>query len=179
MRAVIVYESMFGATRQVAEAIGEGFGGPEVARIVPVQEATRDLIDAADLLVVGGPTHVHGMTRPRTRDAAAAMADKPEKDLTLEPGATGLGLREWFEQLPEVYLPPAAAFDTRLSGLSFFTGRASRRISRLLKHHGARLIDHPRSFLVAHDALAPGQLEAARSWGHDLAMAIAKERAAA
>lgn len=179
MRAVIVYESMFGATRQVAEAIGDGLGGPDIARVVPVQEATLDLVASADLLVVGGPTHVHNLARPRSRQAAAEMAGKPEKHLTLEPRATEPGLREWLDQLTHVYLPAAAAFDTKMSGPSFFTGRASRRISRSLKRHGARLVDQPRSFLIRYDALAPGQLVAARAWGHELALAMEETRAAA
>ena len=169
MRAVIVYESMFGATRQVAEAISEGFGGPDVAPVVHVRDVTDDLIKNTDLLVVGGPTHVHGMVRPRTRRSAAEMAQKPDKHLQLEPKATEPGLREWFDRMSAVYLPPAAAFDTRASGPSFFTGRASRRISRELEKHGARFVTRPRSFLIAHDEPAPGQLDAARKWGKHLA----------
>ena len=179
MRAVIVYESMFGATRQVAQAIGEGLGGPDVAQVIPIQEATPELISHADLLVVGGPTHVHGMVRPRSRRAAAEMAENPEKHLRLEPGATEPGLREWFDQMTAIYLPASAAFDTKTSGPSFFTGRASHRIGRLLKKHGARLVTRPRSFLIAHDALAPGELDAARKWGAQLAAEMADSRAVA
>jgi flavodoxin len=172
MRAVIVYESMFGATRQVAEAISEGLGGPDLAKVVNVRDVTDDLIETTDLLVVGGPTHVHGMVRPRTRRAAAEMAQKPDKHLHLEPGATEPGLREWFDGMTAVYLPPAAAFDTRMSGPSFFTGRASRRIERQLEKHGARFVSRPRSFLIAHDEPAPGQLDAARKWGQQLAETV-------
>jgi hypothetical protein len=179
MRAVIVYESMFGATRQVADAIAEGLGGPGAATVVQVQDATPDVLATADLLVVGGPTHVHGMPRPRSRQAAAEMADKPEKHLTLEPGATKPGLREWFDQMSAIYLPASAAFDTRASGPAFLTGRASRRISRSLERHGARLVGRPRSFLIANDQPAPGQLDAARNWGRALAAAVGTQRAPA
>jgi len=179
MRAVIVYESMFGATRQVAEAISEGLGGSDVARVLPVREVTPEVISSADLLVVGGPTHVHGMARPRSRRAAVEMAQKPEKHLRLEPGANEPGLREWFDEMPEVFLPASAAFDTRMSGPSFFTGRASHRIGRQLKKHGARLVARPHSFLIAHDEPAPGQLEVARRWGRALATSIGSHQEAA
>jgi hypothetical protein len=178
MRAVVVYESMFGATRQVAEAIADGLGGPEVAQVVPVQDASADLVAAADLLVVGGPTHVHGMARPRSRNAAVEMTRRPGKRLQLEPGATGPGLREWFEDIPALRVP-AAAFDTKMSGPWLFTGRASHRIGRLLKKRGARVVVRPRSFLVAKDELVPGQLDAARTWGKQLAEAAASDQAAA
>jgi hypothetical protein len=178
MRAVIVYESMFGATRQVAEAISEGLGGPDAARVVPVQEATPDILATADLLVVGGPTHVHGMPRPRSRRAAVEMTERPGKRLKLEPGATGPGLKEWFEGQPALQMP-AAAFDTKTSGPWLFTGRASHGIARLLKKHGARLVVGPRSFIVTHDELVAGQLDAARRWGQSLADAVGAHRAAA
>ena len=179
MRAVIVYESMFGATRQVAEAISEGLGGPDVARVVPVQEATPEVLATADLLVVGGPTHVHGMARPRSRRAAVEMTERPGKRLKMEPGAAGPGLREWFDQMSATYLPAAAAFDTKVGGPWLFTGRASHRIARLLKKHGARPIARPRSFLIAHDEPAPGQLDAARTWGQALRAAVGAHQAVA
>jgi len=178
MRALVVYESMFGATRQVAEAIGEGLGGTEVATVVPVRDVSADLVAQADLLVVGGPTHVHGMARARTRQAAAEMADKPDKHLQLEPGATGPGLREWLADLGRLQ-GPAAAFDTRASGPSLFTGRASRRIGRLLQRRGAWLVGKPHSFLIAQNELADGELEAARNWGHAIEAAVRMNRAAA
>lgn len=65
MTTVVVYESIFGNTRRIASAIAEGRSpfGPVVTANVNdklAREATR----SADLLVLGGPTHVHGMTRP-------------------------------------------------------------------------------------------------------------------
>ena len=64
MRAVIVYESMYGNTHAVAEAIGRGLGPTFDTTVLPVGGATRPMVEGADLLVVGGPTHAHSMTRP-------------------------------------------------------------------------------------------------------------------
>ncbi len=65
MRAVVVYESMFGATRKVAEAVGRGLASAawEVA-VVPVDEADTALHRGADLLVAGGPTPRRAAPRP-------------------------------------------------------------------------------------------------------------------
>jgi flavodoxin len=60
MRAVVVYESMFGDTRQVAEAIGDGLGLKFEVTVVAVDRLTTDQLRGIDLLVVGGPTHVRG-----------------------------------------------------------------------------------------------------------------------
>ena len=64
MRAVVVYESMYGNTRVVAEAIGAGLGEEHDVVVVPAGEADESVVDGAQLLVVGGPTHAHSMTRP-------------------------------------------------------------------------------------------------------------------
>jgi hypothetical protein len=167
MQAIVVFESMFGATRQVAEAIADGLGGPDVATVVPVRDVTSEMLEGVDVLVVGGPTHVHGMTRPRSRQAASEMAARPDKNLHLEPGATEPGLREWLDE-PFGLESAAAAFDTRSTGPKLFTGRASRKIARSLKRHGATLVAKPHSFLIARDELAPGELDEARRWGTEL-----------
>ena len=67
MKALVVYESMYGNTRSVAEAIVEGLCETAEPRLVPVSEAKAAVHEGADLLVVGGPTHAHGMSRPSTR----------------------------------------------------------------------------------------------------------------
>ena len=163
MRTIVVYESMFGSTRAIAEAIAAGVGGEAVA--VPVAAATRDLVKTADLLVVGGPTHAHGMTSKQSRAGSPQYAEKSHGDLELEPDYEGPGLRDWFHDLPgrEVH---AAAFDTRASGPELLTGRASKGIASRLHDHGCTLVAKPESFIVdkSHH-LIDGELERARAWG--------------
>src|SRR5215475_8764889 len=149
MRAVVVYESMYGNTHLIADAIGAG------------------------LEVVGGPTHVHGMSREATRKAAAEAADKPASPLKLEPDAAGPGLREWFASLGH-YPVKAAAFDTRIHAPAALTGRASKGVARLLRAHGFEVIAEPESFLVTkQDRLEPHETTRAREWGTSLAASIA------
>ena len=177
MRAVIVYESMYGNTHQVAEAIGAGLRSSFEVSVVPVSEAGPAVLADADLLVVGGPTHVHGMSRAATRKAAVEAADKPASPLKIEPGALGPGLRDWFDSLGQ-YPVKAAAFDTRLHGPAALTGRASKGVFRLLRAHGFDLVAEPQSFVVTkQDRLEPNETTRAHEWGAKLAASIASSAA--
>jgi len=168
MRALVVYESMFGNTRIVANRIADGLRATHEVSLVPVGEAVPDLLAGADLLVVGGPTHMHGMSSNATRRMAAQAAAKEGSKLTLDPGADEAGVRDWLADLAGCHAL-AAAFDTRLSGVPAFTGRASRPIGRLLKRHGCTIIAAPESFLVSQQhTLLDGEAERARRWGMTL-----------
>ena len=175
MRAVVIYESMYGNTHQIAEAIGTGLAGEFDVAVVPVAEAGQAVIADADLLVVGGPTHVHGMARPSTREAAAKAARQPAGGLMLEPDALKAGLREWLDSLGKSRVHGmAAAFDTRIDAAAALTGRASKSVGKALRHHGYDLIAEPESFLVTkQDHLLPQERERAASWGARLAAVCA------
>ena len=164
MRALVVYESMYGNTHAVAEAIGRGLAEAAEVTVVPVGQATQQLVETADLVVVGGPTHVHGMTRPSTRKAAIEQAEK-DLELDLDPDAAGEGVREWLGSLRRVSAA-AAAFDTRVHAPAAFTGRASKGIDRELRKHGLRAVVEPESFLVdKENHLEPGEQGRAEAWG--------------
>jgi hypothetical protein len=172
MKAVVVYESMYGNTHQVATAIGDGLGAQADVLVVPVDEASSMLVDGADLLVVGGPTHVHGMSRTSTRAAAVGASEKPGQDLAIEPNAAGPGLREWFAGLPGLHVD-AAAFDTRMHGPVSLTGRASKGIAKALRTHGASLVAEPESFIVTRqNRLEDHEAQRARAWGAELARGV-------
>ena len=169
MRAVVVYESMFGNTHVVADHIAEGLQPSfDEVSVVPVAEATSDLITGADLLVVGGPTHIHGMSSEKSREAARERADEDD-DLDLDPDAEGPGLGDWFDAMPDGSGRSAAAFDTRVEGPSLLTGRASKGIGRRLKRHGYHVVADPESFLVDKaNHLLDGEADRATQWGETL-----------
>ena len=163
MKAVVVYESVFGYTRAIAEAVAEGLGGVPVLSVREAVERAGDL----DLLVVGGPTHAHGLATDRSRHLAVDSAHEGahvEPDATEEPG-----LRSWLGDLRATGRP-AAAFDTRADGVPLLTGSAARGIARRLRHHGFDVLATD-SFLVTgtEGPLKPGELERARAWGEKLA----------
>jgi hypothetical protein len=176
MKAVIVYESMFGATREVAQAVAEGLAATSVdieVSVVNVNETDAAAVAAADLLVVGGPTHVHGMSRPESRAEAAIWADDPERSLTLEPQAPGIGVREWLETLAESDGRYSAAFDTRADFPRILSGAASGAIHKGLHRRGYRDIAGAASFLVSKDGpLEHGERDRARGWGEEIARAL-------
>jgi hypothetical protein len=175
MAILVIYESMFGNTHTVAEEIASGMRGASTTAVavVPVDHPAAAQVEDVDLVVVGGPTHVHGMSWPRTRVAAVAEASRPDAEVTLDADAEGLGLRTWFHDLTRTAGTPAAAFDTRLAGPSIVTGSAAHGISRRLRSHGFTEIGAPQSFLVdKHNHLLDGELPRAREWGASLVRAL-------
>jgi hypothetical protein len=171
MRALVVYESMYGNTRVIASHIADGLRADYEVTLVPVAEATAELVAGADLLVVGAPTHMRGLPSAASRQRAALAAAKDGSGLRLDPDAGGPGLRDWLNGIGHRD-GLAAVFDTRVNGVAVFTGRASRPIARLLRRHGYRLVAAPQSFLVcSHGTLLDGEASLARRWGMTLGAA--------
>jgi hypothetical protein len=173
MRALIVFESMYSNTRTIAEHIAVGLADRFDATVVPVAEATPELVAQADLLVCGGPTHAHGLSRPSTRRAAVDGARK-DPTMNILAGADGAGLREWLDGLEPRDGATAAAFDTRIKAPAVLTGRASKSIARRLHHLGYARAMAPESFFVdKRNHLLDGQTARAEAWGASLAVAAA------
>jgi hypothetical protein len=164
MRAVVVYESMYGNTRTIAEALGDGLSWVFDTTVVPVDKATADLLADADLVAVGGPTHAHSMSRAATRKAAVDAAR--DKALTLDASAEGPGLREWFADVAAHPHAIAVAFDTRVAMPATVTGRAGRGIARRLRRCRFSDVRDAGSFFVdKSNKLLAGETERAAAWG--------------
>jgi hypothetical protein len=169
MRAVVVYESMFGGTEQVARAIGEGLAMAGSVDVVNV-DAAPITFENVDLLVVGGPTHGHGMSRASTRDSAVKEVKHGIR--------SNNGIREWLDALAP---PPAGlravAFDTRLDKPRWLTGSAARGAAKQLRRHQYPLLTRPQSFLVSREPghLQPGEQDRARDWAHTLGAKVTSE----
>jgi hypothetical protein len=176
MRVAIVYESLFGNTRLIAEAIADGIrqSHPDAqVDCLHVEDAAPEHIESADLLVVGGPTHMRGMTFARSRKAGLqaekkeAESNKPHHEP--EPGAEGPGVREWFHDLPKTHAHVhAAAFDTRADAP--MAGGAARGIARKLRGHGYELVSGPEGFFIedTEGPLQDGEIARAKAWGAGL-----------
>jgi hypothetical protein len=170
MRALVVYESMFGNTEAVAKAIAEGLSTQADVALVEVSTAPTVVDPQVALLVVGGPTHAHGMSTPDSRaDASRRAGDQLVSH--------GVGIREWLAAIPDASaMGVAAAFDTRIHGPGILWGSAAKAMAKPLKAAGYRLVVPPESFLIGgptgpmFDRLLDGELERARAWGGSLGM---------
>jgi flavodoxin len=140
MKALVVYDSVYGNTEQIAKAVAAGIAGG--AQAVRVGAAGVDALKSIDLLVVGSPT-LGG--RP-----TAAM--KSFIDGIPQPVARRLRV---------------AAFDTRVSmKFARIFGWAAARMAEKLTASGSSLKAPPEGFIVKGRSgpLAEGETERAKAW---------------
>jgi hypothetical protein len=69
MRSLVVYESWFGNTQQIADKIAAALAAEGGVQVVSVDDPLPSLIEI-DLVVLGAPTHVHGLSSTRSRKGA-------------------------------------------------------------------------------------------------------------
>ena len=145
MKTLIVYDSKYGNTKIVADEIGEAIPGE--VEVLHASEATTSGLAAADLLVVGAPTH--------------GAKPSPEIKAFLEeiqPGALD-GVR-------------VAAFDTRMTNrLILLFGTAAPKIDAALRQKGGTPAGKAQGFFVkgGEGPLKDGELERAAAWSRELA----------
>ncbi|GAA2154484.1 flavodoxin family protein [Nocardioides koreensis] len=164
LKAVIVFESMFGNTEKLAREMGDGLAGEGVqVALADVRHVRPEDFAGCDLIVLGAPTHAFTLSRPSTRADAVRQGAHESR--------AALGLREWLASLDEVFgagtaRPCAAVFDTRVEKVKHWPGSAARKTGRVLHGHGIDLIDHPTSFYVedVKGPLVTGERERARTW---------------
>src|SRR3954466_3737732 len=115
MRALVVYESMYGNTKEVATAVADGLSTRMPVQLTEVAAAPTVIADDIALLVVGAPTHGHGMSKDASRKSAAERSSIDEPPVI----SRDVGLREWLESLesaPAPGPPPAAPLPTPVKG---------------------------------------------------------------
>ena len=174
MHALVVFESMYGNTKEVATAVAAGLSTRMPVEIAEVGSAPMEIGEDVSLLVVGAPTHAHGMSQPQSRHSAAERADPTQPIVS-----AGFGMREWLGSLASA---PAhlnvAAFDTRLKGPAMLWGSAGRAAEAQLRKTGATVVAPAQSFFVngprgpIYDAVSDSELERARAWGEQVAATL-------
>ncbi len=163
MKALVVFESMFGNTEAVARSISEGLAAALQVEIVAASTRPRPQPAEFDLLVIGGPTHAFSMSRPSTRADAVAKGSRWSPDEG--------GVREWLAQLtPGPHTTPVATFDTREDSVRHLPGSAARKATKVLRKLGYEVAAEPTSFYVEglDGPLLAGELDRARAWGAQL-----------
>ncbi|MFC4783822.1 flavodoxin family protein [Nocardioides sp. MAHUQ-72] len=168
MKTVIVFESMFGNTEQLAREIGDGLAaeGGQVA-LADVRHVRPADFVGCDLVVIGAPTHALSLSRPSTRADAVRQGASESR-------AAG-GVREWLADVEEAFpavepRPCVAVFDTRIEKVQHWPGSAARKAARVMRGHRFEVIDHPTSFYVVdvRGPLVEGERERARVWARRL-----------
>ncbi len=165
MKAVIVYESLWGNTATIARAIAEGIG-PE-AEVLTTDQATPETISDADLLVAGAPVLGFSLATDAMRENVA----RSESGAPRPPDLAHQSMRSWLDALPRGQ-GGAAAFETRI----WWSPRgATGDIERRLEAAGHQLVARAHKFVVTdkYGPLRDGELERARRWGEELARAAA------
>jgi hypothetical protein len=167
LKALIVYESMFGNTEQVARAVADGLGEYLDVQVVEVADAPAPIADLLDLVVVGGPTHAFSMSRPGTREDARRQGATQ--------GEASTGIREWLTHLHAgPHSEVVATFDTRVEKVRHLPGSAARAARKAVKKLGYTEVVKAESFYVVdvNGPLCPGAAARARAWGEQLAAEV-------
>jgi hypothetical protein len=167
MKALLVYESLFGNTEIVARAVTEGLSDVFDVTMADVRDLPSPV--GYDLLIAGAPAHAFGRSRATTRQEAARRG-------TVRPGAADIGLREYLDALPDLGGMAAAAFDTRPGNR--MTGSAARRAHRKLRRHGGDMLLPAAGFrlLALTGPVAEGELRGARRWGKAVSATLLTHR---
>jgi flavodoxin len=148
MKALVVYDSLYGNTEQIAKAIGAALG--DDSRVVKVGEANVADIAAYSLIFIGSPTQ-GGRQTPAVKNFLNNITPEALKDKRL------------------------AAFDTRAK--SFFVklfGWAANRIEDAIKDKGGNVTAQPQGFFVkaTKGPLVEGELERAATWAKSVAAGV-------
>lgn len=162
MKAIVVYESLWGNTAAVAKAIAEGIG-PDVPA-VPPDEAVGPLLEGVDLIVAGSPVLAFNLPTEQIRES---IRKDPGPKAPQPADLSHPSLRSWLDELPSG-TGRYAAFETRVR---FSIRGATSTIAGKLQEAGYTRLAEDARFIVKgkYGPLRDGELDRARAWGAKLA----------
>jgi flavodoxin I len=155
MKILVVYDSVFGNTEKVAQAIGSALGSPGEGGVLRVADMAPEQLAGVEVFIVGSPTRAFSPT-PATKAMLKAI---PAKALS--------GVK-------------VAAFDTRISmadtdsgflrTMVKVLGYAAKPIADRLKRKGGDLVLAPEGFYVqdTEGPLKEGEAERAAAWAQQV-----------
>lgn len=161
MRALVIYESLWGNTEKVTRAIATRLSTGATVDVVN-SDAAPVSVEGYDLIVVGGPTHAFSMSRAATRADAVKSHNAPHEPVR--------GIREWLNELerPGTKIP-AATFDTRVDKPRL-PGSAAKAAKHELRSLGFETSIKQETFRVHgyEGPLLDGELERAAVWADEI-----------
>ncbi len=148
MKAIVIYDSKFGNTEQIAKAIGGALGAE--AKVVKVGEVKVGDLAPYYFILIGSPT---------------------------QGGRQTVAIKAFLDNLPAEALKEKrlAAFDTRLKNV--FTkvfGYAAPRIEAAVKAKGGNSTTQPQGFFVksTKGPLVEGEMERAAAWAKSVVAGV-------
>jgi flavodoxin len=154
MKTMVVYDSQFGNTEQVAQVIGDVLRPAGPVQVLRVASAESAGLEGVDLLVLGSPTQGWKATLLMQAFLEKVISQRPQ----------GLAV---------------ACFDTRFNKPRLLTGSAASRMAERLHKAGLQSVVPPQSFFVkgSKGPLADGELEQASGWAMNLRQRLESARA--
>lgn len=159
MKALIVYDSFYGNTERIAQAISKKLSDHGTTELVRINDYKDDLLNGVDLLVIGSPTRAFNPT-PNIKAFINKLSKEKLKTLKI------------------------AVFDTRISveetNIKFLIqmvkwfGYATDKIAKILKRKKATLIVPPEWFIVmdSEGPLMETELDHATTWAENIVNAL-------
>jgi flavodoxin len=153
---MVVYDSAYGNTEQIAQAIGKALGAPEDVETRRVGDVQPEQLTGVDLLIVGSPTQRFRPT-PATTDLLKRIPNK---------GLEGVKVGSFDTRFTESAI-------NKIRILAFFVrlfGYAAQPIADRLEKKGGKLAVPAEGFYVAdtEGPLLEGELERAAEWAKDI-----------
>jgi flavodoxin len=145
MNTLVIYDSLYGNTREIAEIIASVFSRYGQNRIVAASEVSDHDFAGINLVAFGGPTQKHGLS-----PIIETLLDRTQP-----------------ERLSGI---TAVSFDTRMHFNSWLSGSAADRIAKRLRRYGVALLLPPESFFVkgAEGPLEQGEQVRAAAWARTI-----------
>lgn len=163
MKALIIYDSAFGNTEQIAQAVGGAIGSPDDVKVLRVGDVKPDHLVGINLLILGSPTQ-----RFRPLPSISNMLNGIPQNSLVSVKVAAFDTRLTIEEINKT---PVLAFFVRLSGDSAY---AAKHIAIQLKKKGGQLIVPPEGFFVEgmEGPLVEGELERAKEWAKQISAKI-------
>jgi len=163
MSTLIIVESYFGNTLQIAHAIA---GALPNAKLQSFDEAPDAIPDDIDLLLLGAPTHETALPTPKSRHSAATRNSAGSTNRVQPPPQRGLA--EWAKHATIPAGTRTITFDTSAGRFATMFGCAAKAAAKQLRTRGFQVERGPSFTVTGGDVLATGQQEQAAQWAASL-----------
>lgn len=155
MKSLVAYDSAYGNTANIAEAINlslNKYGKSSVKQVTAVNESD---LKGVDMLVIGSPTQGGRPTKPTQQ-----FIDELPEELLRQ---SGIAIFDTRFEVSEQKLPLRILMKT--------IGYAATKMAKSIQQRGGNLIAEPQGFIVSdqNGPLKEGEIERAGAWAAQLA----------